>query len=158
MAQIDGGSTATTKTRRRALEAADNRKAPRVSAFPITMARRPAGGDRAAEEGAGHGLRMPRRTHRRGPNVRIGPCLWNPLLIPLVFPCGPLLGSFKKDPREGRVAGKRVLLQNALKTAARLIKTARRLVRQISMQYEEGSGSGQAPHKRGRWWWDHKGS
>ena len=45
MAQIDGRSTVKTKSRQRTLGAAGTQKAPRVSTFPMVMARRPAGGD-----------------------------------------------------------------------------------------------------------------
>ena len=87
MSQIDGGSQAKTKNRRMTLGAAGIRKAPRVSNFPIMMARRLAGprrpriAERPAEEGTGLSRWAKSRSQSSDPDC--GP-LYDVFLIPLL--------------------------------------------------------------------------
>ena len=72
MTQIDGRSSAMTKSRWRTLGAAGIRKAPRVSTFPKMMARRLAGG--AAHRDATKRRRRLAYTNR----PTVGPCPTEP--------------------------------------------------------------------------------
>ena len=96
MAQIDRRLKVTTKSRWWTLGAAGIRKAPRVSTFPMMMARRLAGEDRASQSDQRRRRLACQDGPRAGPEVRTP--IVDPLMMFVEFPCYPQ-GGFKKDGR-----------------------------------------------------------